>query len=237
MAAASAQRLGSGALGLVGALAMAGLVHAQQASNVCQVDAMIVFDASGSMQMMVDGESRIDMARRAVAEVLPDITADRKAGLITYSGIIGGQPGGPRVPGPGGHQCGSGIHLRVPPQLNAGPAIVDALAQTKAGGGTPLTAAVEHAADTLQYRERPGIVVLVTDGLENCGGDPCALGRKLRSASAGLVVHVIGAFLGPQQALQVSCLSEQTGGLYIPANSFDEMRAALRSVFRCKDIS
>ena len=40
-------------------------------------------------------------------------------------------------------------------------------------GKTPLTTAVEQAAQVLDYRNKPGVVVLVTDGEETCGRSPC----------------------------------------------------------------
>jgi len=55
----------------------------------CNEDAMIVFDASGSMAGNV-GQGigttipRIDEARHALAEVLPSATKFRRVGLITF---------------------------------------------------------------------------------------------------------------------------------------------------------
>src|SRR5687768_13619454 len=55
----------------------------------CNEDAMIVFDASGSMAGNVDQgiatiKPRIDEARHALSSVLPHITRYRRVGLITY---------------------------------------------------------------------------------------------------------------------------------------------------------
>jgi Ca-activated chloride channel homolog len=193
----------------------------------CQTNTLIVFDASGSMSLMSDGTSRIDTARRAMIEVLPEITAGRRAGLMTYSGISNLEPP---------QRCGS-IRLRVPLTTRAAPAILDAMLEIQPAGLTPLTAAVEQAAEELKYRTEPGIIVLVTDGLETCNRSPCALARQLKATAKDLVVHVVGYFLGPEQAVHVACLADETGGLYVPARSFDEMRDALRAVMRCREIS
>jgi len=65
-------------------------VRAEEAQPTpCNEDAMIVFDASGSMAGNV-GQGigttipRIDEARHALAEVLPSATRFRRVGLITY---------------------------------------------------------------------------------------------------------------------------------------------------------
>ena len=55
----------------------------------CTDDAMIVFDASGSMagnlnQGIATLKPRIDEVRAALAEILPEATRFRRVGLITY---------------------------------------------------------------------------------------------------------------------------------------------------------
>lgn len=207
----------------------AGPLNADSKSGLdCKTDAMIVFDASGSMAMVAqDGVKRIDMARRALTEVLPEITLGRRAGLLTYSGVSNLQ-----MPA----RC-EGIAIRVPPMVNAAPAIIEALNNIGPAGLTPLTAAVEQAAIALKATEKRGVIVLVTDGIETCNRSPCGLARQLRATAKGLIVHVIGFFLGPDQAVHVACLADETGGLYVPAQSFEEMRRALRAVMRCNDIS
>jgi Ca-activated chloride channel homolog len=193
----------------------------------CTTDTLIVFDASGSMNITTEGTTRIEMARRALVDVLPEITRDRRAGLLTYSGIAHQQPSA---------RCGS-ITLRVPPSRNAAPLILEKLFEIEPAGLTPLTAAVEQGVAELSAKTKPGVIVLVTDGLETCGRSPCALARHLGQTAKDLVVHVIGFFLGPEQAVHVRCLADETGGLYIPAQTFDEMRRALRAVTQCKEIS
>jgi Ca-activated chloride channel family protein len=55
----------------------------------CTEDAMIVFDASGSMAGNLDQgiatlKPRIDEVRSALAEILPTVARVRRVGLITY---------------------------------------------------------------------------------------------------------------------------------------------------------
>src|SRR3989304_2667966 len=55
----------------------------------CNEDAMIVFDASGSMSGnqilgIPNSRARIDEVRSALAQVLPTAAAHRRIGLITY---------------------------------------------------------------------------------------------------------------------------------------------------------
>ena len=52
-------------------------------------------------------------------------------------------------------------------------------------GRTPLTSAVGQTADALEYRERPGIMVVLTDGEQTRGGSPCDIGKRLHVEAAG----------------------------------------------------
>src|SRR6476661_8447222 len=78
------------ATALVAPLALAGPARATDATpSPCSEDAMIVFDASGSMagnvsQGIATIKPRIDEARHALAAVLPRVTRLRRVGLVTY---------------------------------------------------------------------------------------------------------------------------------------------------------
>jgi Ca-activated chloride channel family protein len=222
------------AIALIGVLACAG--HAaegeQDAPAPCVEDAMIVFDASGSMSG--DGwgygsesagtVSRLDKVRATLAEVLPSITRIRRVGLISFG------------PGPY-NQCNVKLELR--PTENAASAILGAVKALTPAGKTPLTAAVAQAADVLDYRRKPGLIVVVTDGEETCGGSLCNLGKELHADAARLTVHVISlrvrgiSWMGEQSALEAKCLAEQNGGLYLTAETQDELKAAIEKTLGC----
>ena len=193
---------------------------------------MIVFDASGSMAgSLAEGIGakirRIDEVRRALGQALPRVTHFRRIGLITY--------------GPGSYrQCN--VELKMLPRPNAAQRIMTDVNDLNPSGKTPLTSAVEQAADVLDYRAKPGVVVLLTDGEETCDGSPCDLGKKLNAEGVQLTVHVIGfrmtAFwTGAQSALDVKCLAEETGGLYIAAQNQEELVQAFEKTLGCPMMS
>jgi len=199
----------------------------------CTEDAMLVFDASGSMAGNLNqGIStiipRIDEVRSALAEVLPAITRFRRVGLITY--------------GPGPYQqCN--VELAFKPTPDAAGLIMQVVNTLNPAGKTPLTAAVERAAEVLDYQAKPGLIVVLTDGEETCGGSPCGLGRELHASAAQLTVHVIGfrmknfSWTGEQSILDVKCLAEQNGGLYIDAEAKQDLIDALEKTLGCPMLS
>ncbi len=193
---------------------------------------MIVFDASGSMagntvQGLFSDVTRIDEVRKALAHVLPGAAKFRKIGLITY--------------GPGPYaQCNVALDFR--PMPNATEPIMSVVNKLNPAGKTPLVKAVELAAEVLDYRSSQGVVVLLTDGEETCGGAPCDLGKSLK-ANGRLTVHVVGYQLkgfrwtGAQSFLDVKCLAEETGGLYITAENRQDLIEAFEKTLGCPMMS
>lgn len=200
---------------------------------------MVVFDGSGSMAEMghnLFNEPRIFDARRAVRRVMPQIETLRRIGLITYG--AGGGEG----------SCES-IETRFTPIPSAAARMISEIDQMQPEGQTPLTVAVAQAAAVLDYKRSPGVIVLVTDGKETCGGAPCALAAELASG-ADLTVHVIGFRVrgrhfawqegdAPQEGEYgnetpvARCLADQTGGTYTRAESLDELIGALKRTLGC----
>ena len=199
----------------------------------CIEDAMLVFDASGSMagnvnQGIATITPRIDAVRAALATILPSVTRLRRVGLITY--------------GPGPYQqCN--VQLNLKPTPNAAELIMRAVNALTPGGKTPLTTAVGQAAEVLDYRAKPGVIVVLTDGEETCGGSPCNLGKELHAQATNLTIHVIGfrmknfSWTGEQSILDVKCLADQNGGLYVSADTEQELTEALEKTLGCPMLS
>lgn len=207
----------------------------------CTEDAMLVFDASGSMaEMGYNGldAPRINDARNALRDVLPKVTPLRRIGLIVY--------------GPGGGPGCSHVEMRLPPTQDAADRIIAEIDGLIPDGNTALTRAVRQAAEALEYRDRPGTIVLVTDGKETCGGATCQLASDLAAEAAQLTVHVIGFRVrgdffnweGGDANSEVGtiptvaqCLAEQTGGLYVSTETTQELVTALRKTLGCPTYS
>ncbi|PTE11312.1 vWA domain-containing protein [Mesorhizobium helmanticense] len=174
---------------------------------------IVILDASGSMWAQIDGKPKLEIARESLRAALQSIPTDREIGFMAY-----------------GHREKAGcedIELIVPPQAGSAGAISTAADSLKFLGKTPLTAAVKQAAEALKYTEDRATVVLITDGLETCGGDPCALGKELKAAGIDFTADVVGFGLTAEEGKQVACLAENTGGKYIQASDEKALQDAL----------
>ena len=199
----------------------------------CTDDAMIAFDASGSMSGnqtlgIPNTRPRIDEVRSALSQVLPSATKFRRVGLVTYG------------PGPY-NQCN--VQLDMKPTTNAAEPIMRAVNSLIPAGKTPLTTAVEQAAEALDFRNKPGVVVVVTDGEETCGRSPCELAKLLHQEASQLTVHVIGfrysgySWTGGNSVMDLMCLADENNGLYIKADNEGELIEALEKTLDCPMVS
>ena len=177
---------------------------------------IIVLDASGSMWGQIDGRPKLEIARAALAKVLDDLPAGSEVGLMAY---------GHREKG----SC-EDIELLVPPGPGTGPAIAEAANALQFKGKTPLSAAVRMAAAELRSTEEKATVILITDGIETCQADPCALGAELEASGVDFTAHVVGFGLSADEGAQVACLAKATGGLYLQASGLQSLSDALVEV-------
>ncbi len=105
---------------------------------------------------------------------------------------------------------------------------------------------MRRAAEALKYQIRPGVVVLVTDGHETCGGRHCEMAQALIAMAHDLTIHVIGfhaeldffAWNSPEQnsdtAITVArCRSNETGGTFVTTESIDELVSERQRTLGC----
>ena len=194
---------------LLGAVAALGLALPAVAAE----RAIIVLDGSGSMWAQIDGKARITIARETLHEVLSTLPDDLELGFMTY---------GHREKG----NCAD-IEMLVEPVTGAGAAIAAAADGINPKGMTPISDAVRLAAEELLFTEQKATVILITDGLETCEVDPCALASELESQGIDFTTHVLGFGLSDDEGQQVACLAENTGGKYLPASDGDALVDAL----------
>ncbi len=196
-------------------------VSSDDDTNSCQSDAMIVFDASGSMGTTDYALKvpRIARVKRSMSHVVPEVAPVRRLGLIVY--------------GEGAYNDCSSIRLHMKPTPNAAEQLLGIVETINPRGRTPLTESVRQAAEVLHYTEQQAVVVLVTDGEETCGGDPCALGALLEATGRDLTVHVIGYRDGESEYFKARCIADETGGKYYAVSTEDQLIEALRKTLGC----
>ncbi|WP_226946421.1 MULTISPECIES: VWA domain-containing protein [Roseobacteraceae] len=199
-----------------------GLVLGGQVAQAEQANTIIVMDGSGSMWGQIDGRPKLEIARQTLAEVLVDFPPERGLGLLAY---------GHRRKG----DC-SDIELLVAPTPGTASELLSRANTMRFLGKTPLTEAVRRAALDLRSTEDAATVILITDGLETCAGDPCALGRELEQSGVDFTAHVVGFGLQGAETAALECLALETGGRYFDAGDARGLRDALNQTLTPREV-
>lgn len=211
-------------LALIAAALLSLPTAADDSADKCQSDAMIVLDASGSMGATDYAIKLPRMARvkKGMQTVIPEVAPLRRLGLIVY--------------GEGAYNDCDSIELRLKPTPDAAATLLDAIKSINPRGRTPLTRSVEMAAEELDYRNKPATVVLLTDGEETCGGDPCRTAKALKAQAKDLTIHVIG-YREQGGYFTARCMSDETRGEYKSVKTEEELIEALRKTLGCPFIT
>jgi Ca-activated chloride channel family protein len=183
-------------------------------ARAANADAILILDASGSMWGQVDGQTKISAARQAVDAILAKWKPDDRLGLIAY---------GHRARG----DC-KDIEMMVPVSRFDPARIKAAVAGLNPKGKTPIADSLRAAAEALKATENKATVVLVSDGIETCAPDPCAVAAELKKAGVGFTAHVVGFDVtDPAAKDQLQCIARATGGVYLDARNAATLETAL----------
>jgi Ca-activated chloride channel homolog len=176
---------------------------------------VFILDASGSMQGRVGQEEKMVVARRVLKESIAKLPDEGDVGLIAY----------------GHRRKNDCADIEVLSQLKSidKPALQAQIDALKPSGMTPITNSLQQAFDIVRSQQAGGpiTVVLVSDGLETCQGDPCKLAADAKKAGLNFVLHVIGFDVGKMTVAQLECVAQAGGGQYFGAQNAAELSAAL----------
>ena len=179
-------------------------------------EVMFILDSSGSMAEEIGGKKKIDVAKEVMHKIVPDLDPKVHIGLTAY---------GHRRPGDCNDieiliQAGSANRSELLGQVD--------LLQPK--GRTPISAAILAVTNKLQLKDAETTIVLVSDGIETCGGNPCDVVKQLKSTGIKFVTHVIGFDVSQEAAEQLKCTAEAGGGQYFSASDSNQLLDALKKV-------
>ncbi len=176
---------------------------------------LFVFDASQSMLGRWQSDRKISIANKLICELLDSLryVPDLQLGLRIY----GHQKNYPP------QDCDD-TNLEIPIAYGNIDNIKNRLKGVNPKGTTPIAMSLEAAGGDFPPCDNcRNIVILITDGLEECGGDPCAVSQALQKKGVILKPFIIG--IGKSFAEKFDCV-----GTYFDATTEKDFSTALKVV-------
>ena len=186
--------------------------HTQNNSSAPQ-NIYLILDGSGSMWQKVDGEFKIAIARQVVKQLVGDLPAETQLGLVVYGHRKKGDCSDIEVLSPLGKIDKTTIGQQVD-DLNP-------------IGMTPITASIEKTLALIKESDQQATVILVSDGLETCEGDPCKAVQLAKAEGLPFVLHVVGFGIEDDDVSQLECAAQAGGGNYFKADDAKSLMDAM----------
>ncbi len=180
--------------------------------NQFESNIYLVLDGSGSMadDKCADGSTKMEVAKRAVAEFVRALPANVAVGLAAFDT--------------------NGLSERVALATGDRGNVFDTVRAIEPGGGTPLKYAIRLAYERLTEQANAQLgygeyqIVVITDGAATSGQDPRDTVNEINRVSP-VVINTVGFCIGVDHALN------QTGRtLYTAADDYNSLRQGLDSV-------
>lgn len=175
-----------------------------------------ILDGSGSMWGRVDGKIKIQVAKAVMNTLLKETPEGIDSGVMVY---------GHRKKG----DC-SDIEMIVPIGPLDKAAAVSKINGITPKGKTPISDSISRAVDQLKGIEAASTIVLVSDGIETCGKDPCEVVKRLKKSGINFVMHVVGFDVKDKAAEHLACIAKAGGGRYFSTTNAADLLAALNQI-------
>ncbi|PTX18951.1 Ca-activated chloride channel family protein [Pontibacter mucosus] len=180
-------------------LSATGGAFAQEKKPQPKTRILFLLDASGSMMAKWENSDRMTVAKNLLSHLVDSL--DRYDNVEVALRAYGHQFGRER------NDC-KDTKLEVPFGEDNATAIKKKLDAIVPRGNTPITYSLQQAAGDFPEDRSRNVVILITDGLESCGGDPCATSEALQKKRIFLRPFVIGIGIEPQQEQQLDCIGQ-----------------------------
>lgn len=204
----------------------AGVEHQAQPLNI-----EILIDCSQSMKEGLGGplspghEEKMNAAKKVLEQTMQNIPSDVNVGLRVFGQSFTNDP----------YVDCQQTALLVPIGNHNRRSIVERVSQIRPFGLTPLTYALREAGNDLMDVNGLKQIILISDGAETCGQDPCAMVRYLTSHGINMKIDIVALGIRRSDYTardQLNCIANQTGGKYYDANTTAELVDSIRQAVK-----
>lgn len=173
---------------------------------------LFVFDASRSMVNTHGPLTRMEGAKKLFYKFVDSLSKQKNMqfALRMYGHTVKYPPG----------NCNDS-KLIVPFGKNNLALIKQKVSEAKPTGITPIEHSLTQAANDFPDNKAVNMIIIITDGIEECGGDPCKARQKLMEKGIVFKPFIIGIGLTPEQIKTFECVGSYYD--YDNANTFSNI--------------
>jgi HEAT repeat protein len=181
---------------------------------------VVILDCSGSMmEKGSDGVTKFTAARKAVMDLVKAIPNERELAFIVY--------------GHNAEQECEAVEVVLPlskvsPRIKE--SLISSIERLNAVGHTPIALSLQKAGKELAKATGKSRVILITDGIETCHGDPEKEAAALIENKNLAGVDVIGLNLNKEEQKAVAAIAAKGRGKFYDAQSSNDLKAAIAKV-------
>jgi hypothetical protein len=214
------------------ALFSAGLVLAEEA-KIEDLYVELILDSSNSMNEKLEGQTKLNIAKNVLNEVLDDLSPDTYLGLRIYGADksklemkLGQTEEEARK-----YACTDSV-LKLNFSKNNISQAKQMINNTEAAGYTPIAYSLELAGSDLSSVSGSKYIILASDGQETCGGDPVEVVKKLKKQGIDIRVHTIGFAVDEAARKELEAIAQAGDGKYYSADTADQLKASFKEVIK-----
>ena len=178
---------------------------------------LFLLDASGSMLAKWENSHRMAVAKDLLSQLVDSLSTYPELELALR--VYGHQQPGEK------NNC-EDTRLEVPFGARNLEQIKQKISNLTPRGTTPITFSMLQAANDFPADKKArNVLILITDGLESCGGDPCQTSQALQKKGVFLRPFIVGIGTNPAYDKQLNCI-----GQYFNAADISTFRNVLATI-------
>ena len=170
---------------------------------------LFIYDASGSMWGKLKSSTKKEVAADVLVQTIDKLDADQKIGFMAY---------GHRSKG----DC-EDVELLADLNNSDKSLLKSSVKKLNPLGKTPLAYSATLAIDAIKQSQSKATIILITDGIESCGGNLCEVIRLAREAGIEFKLHIVGFGLKDDETEALKCAAKEGGGNYYDAEDADQL--------------
>ena len=181
----------------------------------------IILDSSGSMANVMNGKTRMDIAKEAIHQFLKDTPENAKVALRVYGHKGTGKDSDKKL------SCDSSELVYKFSSYNEAE-FSKSLNSFQPAGWTPLAQSLKDAENDLKSfkgSNNTNMIYVVSDGIETCDGNPVDVAKNLGSSDLQPIINIIGFDVDSDGQRQLKEMASASNGTYTSVYNSDQLKS------------